>query len=608
MLEQLRKLEKSSKELKALHKRLLDRRPPQELLHADNSRTPAVPEKASEIGHVFVVRGDLRNLHCDASLGYAREQPNELTYANFSEWLATKGWQDAGLAGDQLREKYQKLYTEALKGKRITACSNLPNLTPQQSSGTVLATSPALKWPNDLPLFFSFTVTQREVMQLCKGARCALKAIHRYCKSTRGTPMLGAHKFTYLMTVVGGSTPEFQENMGEVLLTLLESLNKSATELGCDIGLVCWEKSHYFMLQSLRVNGLMAERCFASILDDLQLRAEAARLAELASTGQLVIFLGAGVSMGAGLPSWGQLLKDLASNASPPIDIQSEEWKAMDMLTQADILERRTDTSLGEQIAAVFSRFKHYSLVHAILANTPCTEYVTTNYDTMMETALTSFEDAPKVSVLPHQMLRAAKTWVLKMHGCVTDPEHIVLTRKDYIRYADRAAALSGIVQAKLMTKHMLFVGFSLTDDNFYRIADTVKKSLPTGAKFGTAMQLMPALLKEELWSEELSFVNCGAVGEPFAAAVRRHSILLDYISALANSHACPILDPRFHNVISAGQKKLGARLQAFLDGLDNEAMATKEYSKFADIICDLQTDLQTRAHPDVGPSGRDTK
>jgi hypothetical protein len=25
--------------------------------------------------------------------------------------------------------------------------------------------------------------------------------------------------------------------------------------------------------------------------------------------------------------------------------------------------------------------------------------------------------------------------WILKMHGCVTHPEDIVLTREDYIRY-----------------------------------------------------------------------------------------------------------------------------------------------------------------------------
>ena len=66
------------------------------------------------------------------------------------------------------------------------------------------------------------------------------------------------------------------------------------------------------------------------------------------------------------------------------------------------------------------------------------------------------------------------------MHGCVTRPEEIVLTKQDYIRYSDRFAALSGIVQSLLLTKHLLFVGFSLDDDNFIRIYDSVKKAKGT--------------------------------------------------------------------------------------------------------------------------------
>lgn len=52
--------------------------------------------------------------------------------------------------------------------------------------------------------------------------------------------------------------------------------------------------------------------------------------------------------------------------------------------------------------------------------------------------------------------------WLLKMHGCVTRPDEIVLSRDDYMSYDRARSALGGMVQAMLMTKHMLFVGFSL--------------------------------------------------------------------------------------------------------------------------------------------------
>lgn len=48
--------------------------------------------------------------------------------------------------------------------------------------------------------------------------------------------------------------------------------------------------------------------------------------------------------------------------------------------------------------------------------------------------------------------------------------------QQDYMRYQTRRSALSGIVQGLLITRHMLFIGFSLRDDNFHRIADVLFK------------------------------------------------------------------------------------------------------------------------------------
>ena len=70
------------------------------------------------------------------------------------------------------------------------------------------------------------------------------------------------------------------------------------------------------------------------------------------------------------------------------------------------------------------------------------------------------------------------------MHGCVTRPSDIVLTREHYIRYAERYAALGGVVQGTLLTKHLLYLGFSLADTNFHRIFESVRAAMPmTGAK-----------------------------------------------------------------------------------------------------------------------------
>lgn len=79
--------------------------------------------------------------------------------------------------------------------------------------------------------------------------------------------------------------------------------------------------------------------------------------------------------------------------------------------------------------------------------------------------------------MLPSHPHAGCKKWLLKMHGCVSKPHEIVFTKRDYIRYSERFAALGGIVQSMLLTKHLLFVGFSLNDDNFARIFDSVQKA-----------------------------------------------------------------------------------------------------------------------------------
>ena len=140
----------------------------------------------------------------------------------------------------------------------------------------------------------------------------------------------------------------------------------------------------------------------------------------------------------------------------------------MDAMDAAKILQERLEghEQLCRRVADML-QCTVCSLSHSLLASLPVQEYITTNYDTLFEEAL-SQAGRPGVSVIPYNPNPDSKTWLLKLHGCVTQPAEIVLTRADYIRFGERRQAMSGIVQALLVTKKMLFVGFSLNDDNFH--------------------------------------------------------------------------------------------------------------------------------------------
>jgi len=414
--------------------------------------------------------------------------------------------------------------------------------------------------------------------------------------------MYGNLKYTYAITNVGAGSDAYQSAMGELFSLILDTLQECATTLDIDIVVCCWDQVNFNMLQSLRAQRGLKE--YFPLLTEhklfLKQKKQAEKLVDLAAVGKLAIFAGAGISLGSGLPSWSQLLDQLALKVKPPIQPDDEEWQNMDLLSKADLIKKRlhgTEKSLVDHIVDLFDEFEKPSYVHYLLASLPCTEYVTTNYDQLLEVALTSSDKCPNdISVLPQKPKFDADTWVLKMHGDVGDRNSIVLTREDYLRYEERASALGGIVQAKMMTSHILFVGFSLSDDNFFKIADTVKKSLPEDKTFGTSLQLQNTPLQSEIWKNQLDFVNFSESKAPHIPySARRLAIWLDYLNARTSSENTPIMDTRFESVCTPAQNELRKAIVQLESSLSVDARNTLEYQRVAKVIDELRPFPQSK-------------
>ena len=225
-----------------------------------------------------------------------------------------------------------------------------------------------------------------------------------------------------------------------------------------------------------------------------------------------------------------------------------------------------TPTGVGPAVVELLARHQHAALAHALIAGLPTREAITTNYDRLYETACEA--TGRPCAVLPYAPRSEHRRWLLKMHGCVDHPDDIILTRENYLRYAERNAALAGIVQAMLITRSMLFVGFSLGDDNFLRIVDAVRRAIrPTGdraAQLGTAVMLIDNPLLRTLWGADLDWICLGAAGEEGEAA-RRFEIFLDCLSLHAADTA-HLLDPRFAPVRTEAEDALVRLLQPLRD------------------------------------------
>jgi hypothetical protein len=103
---------------------------------------------------------------------------------------------------------------------------------------------------------------------------------------------------------------------GHVLEKLVPFLQETAINKHIDIALVAYEQSNYHAAQAIRKRlcyrkGIMGiDASFPGITEEL--KQTAIRLSTFARNGELVLFIGAGVSASAGLPLWGDLLLRIA--------------------------------------------------------------------------------------------------------------------------------------------------------------------------------------------------------------------------------------------------------------------------------------------------------
>jgi hypothetical protein len=140
-------------------------------------------------------------------------------------------------------------------------------------------------------------------------------------------------------------------------------------------------------------------------------------------------------------------------------------------------------------------------------------------------------------------------------------------------------AALAGLVQGLLITRHMLFVGFSLNDDNCHRIADAVRRAVQH-ERFGSSLSVAGNRLLQAIWGRDLDWIELGDLPR----SARLLEIFLDRLAARTVATANHLFDPRYEATLSPADVKLRDELSRLADFVASFPQADRQGAEWVEV------------------------
>ncbi|MDQ3820028.1 MAG: SIR2 family protein [Thermoproteota archaeon] len=180
--------------------------------------------------------------------------------------------------------------------------------------------------------------------------------------------------------------------------------------------------------------------------------------------GDAALFIGAGMSRPAGFVDWRGLLRDCAQELNLDIDREHD----LVAVAQYYLNRRSKDRSrLNQILKNEFDRPGTFSENHKIIGQLPISTVWTTNFDSLLEKAfwtggkIVDVKSRDKNLAMP---TKGRQVVLYKMHGDIAMPDEAIICKDDYERYATKHPLIQNQLEADLINKTFLFLGFSFTD------------------------------------------------------------------------------------------------------------------------------------------------
>jgi tetratricopeptide (TPR) repeat protein len=186
-----------------------------------------------------------------------------------------------------------------------------------------------------------------------------------------------------------------------------------------------------------------------------------ALLAEEMSKRRLQVFVGAGCSKAAGLPSWKEMIDEIAKECNI-------RTKDTDLIRLASRLEKEVGVlKFREKVIEKLVTHPDVSTsLLDLLVSLDVNTFITTNYDHLLETSFARGGYAPRVISDDRDLpsIDPTQKTVVKLHGDINSPSSLVINSRDYISYSSNHRAFVEWLNVNAAQNTILFIGSSFED------------------------------------------------------------------------------------------------------------------------------------------------
>ncbi len=209
-------------------------------------------------------------------------------------------------------------------------------------------------------------------------------------------------------------------------------------------------------------------------------------ITEAAKAGNLVLFIGAGISRMVGHPLWDGFADEVIEQLVDNEVIDHHEKSLINALPDprkrlsiAKILDDENGSKVDYK--EIFSLDKKESDIYQFINQYECS-FITTNYDKLITPEVSVTKPEAEWRVFKRQDLLNVKLdtkgAVIHLHGCVDDPRSMVVTTKDYLEHYV-SKEVPKFLTYLFSNKTVLFLGYGLEETEILEYV--LKSSNQTG-------------------------------------------------------------------------------------------------------------------------------